>query len=797
MLVESTRLSSRHPLAAAAAFGALCLAPAAQPAAAQIKLASSQPVVVRSGAGVARLKLTNPTASTQPLKLSIGIFVDETSRTRVEQPKTSFVIEGGGDPPASLAPGQSLDLAVDLSGMSGALSEDAPLFNGGVLLGTLRAAAVDTPLNVSLDGRGLPDQPLDFTYARTAVIPLKNSGKDFLSLDWRFLVGGTQEGSGVTILPPGSESRVVLTPTTDVYSPIDFFRPTAKSGVLLLRPHTFSGVDPRLFDLHPLPVSLRMNRLGQETTESLFALYVMSFLFLGGALSLLANSILPNMLKRIGYEKQLARLADRTSSVSYRVDSYVRVLLRLERKKIEFALKDATWYSLSIAEKIDAVALDITRLDKRLCLAEQVDELRRRFEGIAVCAPPSATDLVDLDLQSASDLLHSFALPEDVLAEANSRLAKADTEMDALADNAQQAKRVAANFKELKTRLDTFPKDLYTDLQAALPGMFRVYTFAFDDPANIVPPMLFAIDHAIAAGHILIDYALVRATIAKGGTAECPEAGKEAYQRLMSRECRLIECLGTLSWRSLREGRTVVQEMRENVYEEDIIQGLWKREVDKKPVARIVFDTQRARPYLPIYFSVDFDNPRFKNAAALNCLSFRWTFPGDMIEEGSRVCHYFVGNEPELVFGWEGDESEAQDKSHKSAEHHRAKHDQQQEWWLTRKWNKWQDNRKRRRRGFTTGISVIVQKPNDVSLSAKIHEKIKLDPRKRQGKSRAWVEIVRFLLAFGVALAGIEAGAIDQLRKLDFLAGTIAVVALGFGADSIKNLLTQAPKKTA
>src|SRR6202035_268007 len=151
---------------------------------------------------------------------------------------------------------------------------------------------------------------------------------------------------------------------------------------------------PRLFDLHPLPVNLRMNRLGPETTQTFFALYVMSFLFLGGVLSLLANSILPNMLKRISYEKQLSGLANRTSSVSYRVDSYVRVLLRLERKKIEFALKEATWYSLSIAEKIDAVAVDITRLDRRLTIAERVDELRRRFETIAGTAPPSATDLV-------------------------------------------------------------------------------------------------------------------------------------------------------------------------------------------------------------------------------------------------------------------------------------------------------------------------------------------------------------------------------------------------------------------
>jgi len=133
---------------------------------------------------------------------------------------------------------------------------------------------------------------------------------------------------------------------------------------------------------------------------------------------------------------------------------------------------------------------------------------------------------------------------------------------------------------------------------------------------------------------------------------------------------------------------------------------------------------------------------------------------------------------------------------HKATEHHHAKHDKEGKNWFSRQWKRWREKRKRQRRGFTTRISLTVQKIDDVTVAAKIHEKIKLDPRKRAGRSRAWVEIVRFGLAFGVALAGIEAGAIDQLRKLDFLAGTIAVIALGFGADSIKNLLTQPAPKT-
>jgi hypothetical protein len=278
--IPRTFRASKGLAGVAACFGLIWLLLACVAATAQIKLAASQPVVVRSGFGAARLKLTNAGSSAQPFKLGVGIFLDETSHARIEDPKVNFVSESGSDLPATLGPGQSVNVAVEIAGMAGALSADTPLFNDGNLLGMLRVVAVDTPLNVALDGRGTPDAPLEFTYAHSVIIPLKNNSKDYLSLDWRILLGGTEEGKGITTLPPGGQSRIVLTPSADVYSPIDFFRPTSKAAVLLLRPHTASGVDPRLFDLHPLQVNLRMNRLGPENTETLFALYVMGFLLL-------------------------------------------------------------------------------------------------------------------------------------------------------------------------------------------------------------------------------------------------------------------------------------------------------------------------------------------------------------------------------------------------------------------------------------------------------------------------------------------------------------------------------------
>lgn len=760
---------------------------------AQVKITSSQPAIVRNGEGFARFYLANPGTTPQPLALTSGFFIDETSHSRIEQPTVKFLAEAGGALPATLASGQRIEVVAPIGGLAGTLSAEAPLFNNGQRIGSLVAVAVDTALNVSLDGAGTADHPLPFTYRRSAVIPLKNSGKDYLLLDWRVLVGGTQEGVGTITLPPGGGARIVLTPTSDVYSPVDFFRPSTKTGVLLLRPHTEPAVDPRLFDLHPLQLTLVMNRLGPEATQFLFALYVMFFLFLGGALSLLANSILPNIQRRITFEKQVASLADRTSSLSNRVDSYLRVLLRLERKEIQYALREATWYSLSIGERVEAVAADIAKLDKRLTVTERLDELLRRFEEISGSAPPSATDAIDQTLLEAAEQLHTFALTDDVVNAANSLLGKAAAQMDDLDDTAAQAKRVAAGFTELKTRLAVFPPEFYGDLQNVLAGIFKVLDEPFDDPTKIVAPMLFAIDHAIAAAQIALDYAMVRATIPNAGTPECPDPGKPARERLVEHECRLLHLLGTLSWKALREARILVRQMRENVYEEDIIEALEEGQREHRQVAKIVFDMQRARPYLPIYFSLAFDNPRFKNAAALNCLAFRWKFPGELYEEGAKVCHYFIGNELALKEASVPEEIAPEAKPVPR----RPKREGGPLAWLQRKWRARRERARRRRYGFTTGLSVRVQRPNAPATCSQIQDQIRIGPRKARGRSRTFVEIMRFLIAFGVALAGIEAGALDQLRKLDFLAGTIAVIALGFGADSIKNLLAQGPRKTA
>jgi hypothetical protein len=773
------------------ALASLLIAAAALPAqikvtARELVVTAREPAIVRDGAGVQHMNIFNGGKAAVPLGLTVGTFYDDTARTEIEAPKITFSLDSGGNLPSSLAPGQSIEAIAEFRGFTGSLTAHAAMFNHGVPEGILSLVAVDTPLNIAIDGQGVGDDPIPYSLNRSATITLKNSDKDYVTLDWKFMIGGTVEGSGTAIMIPGGLSRLDLTPTPDVYVVVDSLKPRKLTGLLLLRPHTPPGIDASLFNLQPLPVSLAMERWSPNTTQVFFACFVMVLLLLGGVLSLLSTSILPDIQQKLAYEKMVGSLEDRTSTISNRVNSYLRVLLRLDRKKIETVLNEVHWYSISTGEKIDAAAAAIDKLEKRLAVTESLDRLRRRFEALSTSAPPSASDLIDQTLEDAANRLGALELSDDDIAAANNLLAKAGLDMDNLEDVALQTKLVADNFRQIKSRLDSFLPEYYADLRAGLPGIFRIFDQPFDNTDKLVPSMLFAIDHGITAGHIALDYAMVRATIARTDPPGSGTPGASALDRLMLREGRLLELLGTLSWKALRSANLLVQQMREDLYDSDVLNEIKKHRDPEDRIVRIAYDTLRVRPYLPVFFSLAFGNPRYAKAAALRWVILHWTFPKELSEDTVTVCHYFAGDEP----GVPGKPDEAApdaspDLSLNAASDQRPSHQES----IGKK-----EMKLRKKLGFSTPVSLEVHCPDTPGDSALLTEAVQVDPPAKWTNSRTGVELYRFLLAFGAALVVLEAGIMGQLQKLDLLPAIVAVIALGFGADSIKNILGQAPK---
>jgi hypothetical protein len=253
----------------------------------------------------------------------------------------------------------------------------------------------------------------------------------------------------------------------------------------------------------------------------------------------------------------------------------------------------------------------------------------------------------------------------------------------------------------------------------------------------------------------------MRASTPAAVTTAVPGTGngspQSARDRLNSRHDEVVALLGTLSWPSLRDLRTLVQEMRENVYERDVLE-----EIAKPGQAEIALDPQTVRRLAPVLFSVKFKDPRFRNSAALRRLVCKWEFPSYLVEQQWKVVHFFQGNE-------KGRDEEP---------------------------------------AVQVSLRVESQKPVATNSSADgkvavmplrslLSRSIEIQKSEQAFYMRGFAESLRFSIAIGVALAALFAGALQQLDKLDFLPAMIAVLALGFGADTVKNLLTQTARRAA
>jgi hypothetical protein len=321
------------------------------------------------------------------------------------------------------------------------------------------------------------------------------------------------------------------------------------------------------------------------------------------------------------------------------------------------------------------------------------------------------------------------------------------------------AVQIAARFQELKVRRRLFPASYYSDLQAELPGMFEVLNQPFDDPANITPSMMFAIDFGVAALHLAFDYSGIRAGAPAIENGSSP--GQSARERLQAHHEEFVTLLGTLSRGVLRDLRILVQEMRENIYERDVLE-----EIAARGKAEIVLEPQVARPYEPMVFSIRFKDARFNHAAAIQRLVCRWEFPNHLQEQEWKACHFFQGSERTRGDDDDGDNGVAVSV------------------------------RVEARRPIARAVAAE-DKASPAPLRSVLSTRVEIERSAGSSYSRAFAEGVRFLITFGVALAALFSGALQQVERLDFLPAIVAVLALGFGADTIKNLLTQTAKKAA
>ena len=333
----------------------LLLASFALPAYAQLVFQAPDPIALRAGSGEVTFTLStspkDPKDSTPiPLQPTAGPVVDSATKTVITGATAKI---DNGNPPTTIAQGTTLSLTANVTGISGTSQAEFTILNGVSQLGTLSAFASDAALTVSIDGDGsAPDKTLAYTRSSPVVIALKNSDALTYHLHWEFQIDNKAESSGDMYMAPSGSSRITIAPTNNPFSILDLVHPSNKKGVLLLSvippanipaaanvtaPTNVPGppsVPDGLLPTRSLPVSLVMQPLSSFWSAFCPAAHVAVLLLIGGLFSFLASSMLPNMQKKRHPARAVAGPRQPHHHTSTRIDSYLRVLLRLERSRI-------------------------------------------------------------------------------------------------------------------------------------------------------------------------------------------------------------------------------------------------------------------------------------------------------------------------------------------------------------------------------------------------------------------------------------------------------------------------------
>jgi hypothetical protein len=209
-------------------------------------------------------------------------------------------------------------------------------------------------------------------------------------------------------------------------------------------------------------------------------------------------------------------------------------------------------------------------------------------------------------------------------------------------------------------------------------------------------------------------------------------------------EARMLTCLANPAYGALASARRRLREISDDVYSDDLKRTL----AADPPEAGISVEPDITWERAPLIFGIEFYDRFTNDAAARSDWTCEWDFDDGFVGKGWTVSHYFVLS-----------------RARKSQAGFRVTaHVRDEDGKLVMK----------------DGTPVVLTREVKVLPS---------DTTKFE--SRVWAEAAKLAAALLIAIFGLVAGAHEQVVKLDVVPGLVAVFLVGFGADTIKNMLTE------
>ena len=658
-------------------------------------------------------------------------------------------------------------LKVDVSNFLEAGEAKANLVDGtGTVLGELTAVRLQFPFGIKLETSN-PEKPeLSLTRGQPPTITVHNDDAYSYPVRYQLSIDGVPGAEGRLELPPSGTQSFTFDPPKAWFSGRlrGIFKSEERSGRLALTYDPANLSQKSYLPTKSIPVTFHLNYWPDWVPEILGTLILLGILTLGGLSSLLVSCGIPNKQRQVRMREQVLSLETRISSISPSVDSRLRVLLRLERKKLDELLKTKRtwgkqlltdplllvpeWALPDFADTLAVAADGIAKLQTRVDLSEELDRLRHDLEGLVDQLPPTIIHEVNSNLQDTADRARKPQLTVEETTFAKSLLSKAKTLMTDWAKDTSFATAISSRLKRVRALLGVGTTDtnrleeteVCKRFKTSMPNTFGLLDNPNAlDPANIVPDDYNFLDTATTKLELAVEYIRFFQTLSASGQAD-----------LDPREKLLRDALAKDSWQSLRCADTYVREVKSGIYPDDLrkeLLALNGNNGDGK--VSIELDQQLVRQAEPLELYVQFHNRALRCVPALDEWTPFWTFKNndpnapELREKWWNVWHYFdhPGDHEIKVYFESSDGKSISD-----------------------------DN------GATLSVSKTVQV---------------LPQRQSDTREKLRAEILKLGIALFVALIALLGGAQEQIAKLNVLQGLLAVFVMGFGANVVKDLITQ------
>lgn len=821
----------------------------------QLTLVQSSPLIIDPPADTQKgtIVIRNTTAGDVDMFLKTDVeFVNITTKT-VMPAKVIFTLPIDDSPikfKETVPSGKNTSVNIHVSNVQEEGEAEAPLINSlnGEQIGVLRISR--TPFNVVLDVPlvvGENTQKLDFKHGTPTAMALKNNSPAYYKVNWLMTVNGVKYcGKDVSpdgllvrvfswfksgrsdfcekwkqeIIPPNERKIIEIDPPGEWFP--DFIQSVLKNDVqngnLRLSLEAFGDNERMRGTLSSaakesppekeIPFTAHLSYF-TPNTQLVFSTILIGFiLLLGGLFSLLVRNWVPNLLRTQDIKEQLAKLAIKTGDLSSRLNSNLRVLVRVEPKRLTDLLKSRTVISPDLATVFTQCEKGMKSLERRVGILETIDSTYDRLDTLwASCPPPSLIDKVEQSLFKASQLLRSNEPSEIDFETARSLVAEAGLyceKISASDDKFEEYLNTKITFLKSDFAADGFVGSTETcaRIRKLLPGHFKILEEKRENkpPSKIASDDYTRLDISVLALTMIRDYVLLYEN----------SLDSELRGKLDEREGGFIKHLGFQSREHLSKARSLLRQMREGIFTSDIQKAIENKEIV------IEMDPLVAREQHPLRFAARFNRSELNDSAARDSFECIWDF-------GSARVPVVAGRFWSRTKANSANESEpalelpnstkpapvSTDKPASVVENNspNIRLEENAERFIERGWavsHYFIHNMKHHVTVWfedETG-KIVCDKPaklkDETGKASENPGKLKLersvmpvvDPSARS-KDRLKTEGVSLAIVLVIALLGLVTGAREQVLKLDIVPGLVTVFLLGFSADAIKNLLTQ------